>query len=1274
MARYLLLTIAFLLAGIAVSAQTTLQGKVTDAETGEQIIFGTVALFKNDVLITGTETDFDGFFSLTELDAGSYDVVFSYTGYQDYKVTGVSVQSGKSNQLNAKISAGINLDIGIVVVYERPLVSKDETTQSKVFSSEDIKNLPTRNVNALASLGAGATSSDDGAAINIRGSRSDGTNYYIDGIRVSGSTIPTQYIEELQIITGGIEAKYGDVTGGVISITTKGPSDKFSGGVDLETSEGLDAFGHRLASLNLSGPIWKSKGQTILGYRFGGQYLYNKDDDPPATSVYRAKDSYLGINNNLPPGTLSGLELNPVIQIGPTLLPAARYATNEDINVLKYNPNEERVTYDLNGKLDANLGKNIDLTLSGTYSNVDNQFTPNSRGSNDWTVFNSHNNPHDINSRYRTNFRFRHRLGGASSSLNSDQDAARKGSLIQNAVYTLQFGYEKYEQKRQDPRHKGNLFNYGYIGSWDLDWVPTIDSLQLREINNLPWVRPGGIMDTIAFVFEQYAEQTDFTRVLGPGGYQPNATINPVLANYNVNADDLTNFDFFQLRNGRSESTLSSNWSNHFANVGTVYNLFSKRETDLITFNANTSFELVPRGSGGTRHNIQFGILYEQRVERGYDINPRSLWTTAELLANQHLDGATIDSSNVIGTFNSSYALYEAINGAFFPLVDENGVTQFFPGYEFNIYALNPIINPEAKFYAAVRGVDGTPIYQYFNVHDLDPSQLRLDMFSARELNDQRGSGQLNMDYWGYDYLGNPIDNVSFDDFFTHKDANGVRDFPVAANRPNYQAAFIQDKFSFKDIIFRVGVRVDRFDANTKVLKDPYALYEIKGAGDVTSVQHPGNIGDDFKVYVTGEGSPTIEAYRDGDTWYRPNGAPANSGGEIFGGRSVFPLYSQEVASQRDVTSATFQTSTSFEDYKPQVNWMPRLAFSFPISDEANFFAHYDVLVQRPPSNARTSPLDYFYWESSGAALRNNANLKPERTIDYEVGFQQKLSNSSAIKMSAYYKELRDMIQSRWILFAAPVTEYETYDNLDFATVKGFNLAYDMRRTGNLSLNLAYTLQFADGTGSDANTSRGLSSRGVQRALFPMSFDERHRLTGILDYRYTSGKTYNGPRIGGLDVLANTGLNITTVAVSGRPYTAAIDPSAFGAAGNKGALNGSRLPWNFKVDARIDKSFDLTKEGAARAIGLNVYLRVSNVFDRRNIVGVYRATGSPQDDGYLASAQGQGLLNSDQFKNTDGTLNAGLQEAFLASYNWRLLNPDNYSLPRRIYLGAVVNF
>jgi hypothetical protein len=61
-------------------------------------------------------------------------------------------------------------------------------------------------------------------------------------------------------------------------------------------------------------------------------------------------------------------------------------------------------------------------------------------------------------------------------------------------------------------------------------------------------------------------------------------------------------------------------------------------------------------------------------------------------------------------------------------------------------------------------------------------------------------------------------------------------------HKPIYNAFYIQDKFTFKDIIFRLGLRVDRYDANTKVLKDPYSLYEIMQADDFWSL--PGHEGD----------------------------------------------------------------------------------------------------------------------------------------------------------------------------------------------------------------------------------------------------------------------------------------------------------------------------------------------------------------------------------------------------------------------------------------------
>jgi hypothetical protein len=83
--------------------------------------------------------------------------------------------------------------------------------------------------------------------------------------------------------------------------------------------------------------------------------------------------------------------------------------------------------------------------------------------------------------------------------------------------------------------------------------------------------------------------------------------------------------------------------------------------------------------------------------------------------------------------------------------------------------------------------------------------------------------------------------------------------------------------------------------------------------------------------------------------------------------------------------------------------------------------------------------------------------------------------------------------------------------------------------------------------------------------------------------------------------------------------------------------------------------------------GLNVYFRVSNLLDRKNIINVYPVTGSATDDGFLASANGL-----DKLENISRS--AREVEAYLASFQWALLNPDFFSLPRRMFIGAIFDF
>lgn len=1220
MIRNLLLLLSLIILGTVAHGQTSLAGKVTDLDTKEPLSFVSVVLFKNGVQLAGTDTDDEGNYSFPDIDPGTYDVEAVLIGYNSKRVKDVRVLAGKANKADIALpnSGGIVLQEMLVTQYKVPLIEQDNTTSGAVLTSEQIRSLPTRNINALAATSAGLSAADEGGSITVRGSRSDATNYYVDGIRVRGNLIPETEIEQLQVITGGLEAQYGDVTGGIISITTKGPASKFTGGAEVEGSQFLDPYNNNLAGINLSGPILKNnKGQSILGYRFSGRYTYRLDDSPSAVSLFKAKDA-----------KIAELEANPIIERGGAYIVAADYLRQSDVDVLDARPNDASKRIDLTTNLQARLSRAIDLMFTGSFANTDDNFNTNN-GGGPWRLLNSANNPVQNERTYRGIFRFRHRLGAPEGS------GAAKGA-IQNASYTLTFGYEKTTGNDFDSRHEENYFDYGYVGKFDIEWIPTL-GLQFDPINQ-----------------RLFLQHTDYRQVLR--GYTP-GTVNPVLANYNnvlgVQSGEALNSnvgrfiisDLFDDRsvlargsfiapNGFISPIYNNTWGFH-SNVGWVYNRSSQYDNDLYTFNARLNFDLVSKNSDQGRHNIQMGFWYEQRTDRSYTVAPRGLWDIARSQANNHIQGIA-ENADTIGTINT---------GAQFG--------------EVPIRQVSIVESEDNLFYKKIREQLNVPLDQYVNVDGLEPNQLDLSYFSAKELNDQ---GIL--DYIGYDYLGNPF-NGTFDDFFRLRDANGVRAFPVAPNRPIYSSFYIQDKFTFRDIIFRLGVRVDRYDANTKVLKDPYSLYEIMGAGEYDerfNTTRPGNIGDDYKVYLNDSGTDVL-AYRDGDQWYRANGNPVNNPNDIFSGGLVFPRYKDDrVQSNTNfIKSPDFDPSVSFEDYREQINFMPRLAFSFPISEDANFFAHYDILVQRPNSNTLATALDYFYFTDNAGATQNNPNLRPERTIDYEVGFQQRLSLSSKLKISAYYKELRGMIQLRNFFPVAIVNQYTTYDNLDFGTVKGFTFEYELRRTSNLTLNTNYTLQFADGTGSDPNSQRGLINRGNVRTLFPLNFDERHRINVVLDYRFDQER-FVGPKIFGSNFLAGMGINLQAVAVSGRPYTAQLTPLELGGAQTVGSINGARKPWNFTINMRVDKSIDLGNK-----MGLNVYCRISNLLDRQNILDVYQATGSATDDGFLPSAFGRAKLENI-------TNSAREVAAYLDSYQWRLLNPGNFSLPRRIFVGATFDF
>lgn len=1232
---------------IAASAQSggTIKGKMIDKVTNEPLPFANVVVFKGGAQVAGTMTDFDGNYSISALTPGSYTIQASYVGYQPIKLEGVVVNDGKITFANVKAGQGIDMDVFEVVEYEVPLISKDQTSSGGTVTRDDIEKTPGRSASDIAATVGGVQVNEDGS-YNIRGSRSNSTDTYIDGIRVRGNAnLPKAAIEQVNVIVGGLPAEYGDATGGVVSITTRGASKDWFGGLEYLTSGfkngddvvGLDKFGFNLLGFNLAGPILTKKNDkgektdAIAGFFISGELKHQVDPNPSAIDNYK-------VNNDV----MDELNSNPYTRSfdnGGGVINNASFVKANDLEAIKFRQNVASKGLNLAGKIDISPSKNTTVTFGGTFDYSDRNAYVRS-----YALFNSQNNPQVIDRNWRTYARVTQRF--------ESNDSEESSSLIKNAFISLQADYSNVYQVVQDEGHQDRMSNYGYVGKF----TSTRQNLYNQETftpqdangNNL--LNFDGTADSTAFGSLSTMTTTLYEFQAGD--------INPILANYTQSyydafaGDPIGNWERpIQVEGGGG--LLNGN-----AGAASVYNLWSSMGTQYNNYSVTSSDQLriTTAGSADIKgHAIKLGFQYEQRVIGQYSINPGSLWNTGRGLVNTHIDNRDFREGNyTIGEtyVPNGFGIDTIAQYTFVPYYDGEAQTQFDK-------------NIREKLGLAQTGTDYIDFDSYgsdvWSVADFTPDDL-FNNYSQNQIN-----------YYGYDYTGKKLSgNPTLDDFFTKKvDGNYTRE--AGAFKPIYMAGYIQDKFAFEDLIFNIGVRIDRYDANQPVLKDKYSLFPVKTVAEVGNISNlPSNIGEDFVVYVQDAGNPSandIVGYRDGDTWYNKEGKEITDPSVLSATGTPAPW----LVDPNDDLAFRDLDAESFKDYEPEINISPRIAFSFPISDEALFFAHYDVLTQRPSSNNSLQLIDYLLIQQTSNQI-NNPDLKAEKTVDFELGFQQKIDNYSAIKIAGFYRDLKDMVQVTQVVGAYPKS-YLSYGNKDFGTVKGMTFSYDLRRKGNVSLRAAYTLQFADGTGSSTTSSLNLvsSGQGNLRTLLPLSFDQRHAIVLSTDYRYGAGKNYNGPVVFGKDLFANTGLNVVFRTNSGTPYTktsrivnSAVITGAFDSP-IESSLNGNRLPWTQTVDVKLDKNIDLKwgkGEGEERTKAyLNVYLQILNVLNTKNILGVYSATGNANDDGFLAAAEWQQLIAT----NVD-------EQAFRDLYQAKVEDPSNYSLPRRFRLGLQLNF
>ncbi len=267
----------------------------------------------------------------------------------------------------------------------------------------------------------------------------------------------------------------------------------------------------------------------------------------------------------------------------------------------------------------------------------------------------------------------------------------------------------------------------------------------------------------------------------------------------------------------------------------------------------------------------------------------------------------------------------------------------------------------------------------------------------------------------------------------------------------------------------------------------------------------------------------------------------------------------------------------------------PRIGVSLPITDTGIFHFSYGHFYQMPT-------LRNLYRESYfGAGLTptvGNPDLKPEKTVLYEFGFQQQFGQLIGMDLNLFYKDIRELLALQNIRYDSPQygpSNYDIYLNKDYGTSRGLTLSATKRYDpiSKTSIWLDYTYQKSEGNSVKSGSFYFSTLSGVEeeKLIVPLSWDQAHLLNTTIIIGDPSKTTV------GLIGKISTGW----------PYTPSIPYANYVPKPNSG-----RKPVQRNLDLKIESRISIGKQQ------VSLFARVYNVFDIRNERYVFDDTGSAE--------------------------------------------------------------